>query len=186
MNIFIDNNVWDYFYNHDLDLIKYFPIDKYKLCITKHGKYEVQQMPDSCKGLIKYVNKNLEQFIEVDSAFGFYNLDIPADEQRGSGYGEGRYISQEESRISSELTKKYGTSIKRKHTQILFQQEADIELATRALENTVLTFDAKKGPLKEISEKGGKVLFLSTKEAQEKTVECFMSTLLDKVELLKS
>ncbi len=159
---------------------------EYKLCITKHGEFEIQQMPSSCDDLKEYVRKYLEQYVKIDSIFGFYNPELPKDEQRYSGFGEGRFISDDESREYKDLSKKYGTSKKRKETQILFKQEADVALAIRAKNNVVLTFDVKNGPLKEISGKGGKVIFLNVQESKNISSDRFMSALLSEIEKYKT
>jgi hypothetical protein len=43
----------------------------------------------------------------------------------------------------------------------LYPNEADISLAARSFHSVVLTFDNKKGPLRDAYEQGGKVIFLT-------------------------
>jgi hypothetical protein len=43
----------------------------------------------------------------------------------------------------------------------LYPKEADISLAARSFHSVVLTFDKKKGPLKDAYDQGGTVVFLT-------------------------
>ena len=181
MNIYIDNNVWNYFFENDINLESYFPKNEFSLLITTHGRFEVQQMPDSCLDMKQYIETSLSLYVSVDGIFGFYDPSLPDNEQRVCGFDQGRFTSLEESSIRSELQIKYGTKKKRKETQILFQQEADIELASRSTQGVVITFDVKRGPLLEAKEKGGNVVMLSSNEASKLPVEQFMKKLLDAI-----
>ena len=159
----------------------YFPKDRFNLFIIKHGRFEVDQMPDSCSELRSYIESHFDNCVTINSAFGFRDPSLPDSEQRVSGFGVGRFTSKEENDARRELKEKYGSNIKRKETQILFKQEADIELAARSTQNIVLTFDARKGPLKEAFDSGHKVIFLSYDEAENFLVDDFMTDLLLKV-----
>jgi len=66
----------------------------------------------------------------------------------------------------------------------LFEQEADIELATRSMKNIVVTFDTKKA-LTEAKQNGGYVVLLSHKESCSLPVDTFMENLLKKVREFK-
>ena len=185
MNVYIDNNVWNYFFDNKIQIDSYFSQDEFKLLITLHGEYEIEQMPDSCSNLKQYIKGSLNTYVSVDSIFGFHNPDLPDDQQRVVGFDQGRFTSVSESIIKSGLYLKYGSKKKRKETQILFEQEADIELASRAMKNVVITFDSKKGPLKETMQNGGKIVFLNYKESLEMPVDIFMRKLIEKVSAYK-
>lgn len=55
--VYLDNNVWDFAYQNNVDLMAYFPRDKFTLAISKHGRFEINQMPDKpyTIGLKKYI-----------------------------------------------------------------------------------------------------------------------------------
>jgi hypothetical protein len=164
VKVFIDHNIWDELAKRQLDLGICFPENEFTLCVTKHGKFEVQQTPESCIELKAYINKYLDSFVHVEALFGFYNPSLPDNEQRAGGFGFGRFSGcvQDEA-FRKELIQKYGTNAKRKESQILFKQEADIDLGVRALKFPVLTLDIKAGPLKEAYDRGGKVILLDRK-----------------------
>ncbi len=182
MNIFFDNNVWDYLYSKYVDIATYFPKSKYSLYITTHGKYEILQMPLRCNGLRGYVEKALISLVREDAIFGYYNDFFPVEQQRLSGYDVGRYISSSELLLKRELFKKYGSTEKRKNSQILFKQEADIELASRSIEHTILTFDCKKGPLLDAKNRGGKIIFLDRVKSEKLPVEMFMKEVISLID----
>ncbi|MDX6014798.1 hypothetical protein SIL79_00175 [Shewanella indica] len=161
MRVFIDHNIWDELANRQLDLNICFPENEFTLCVTKHGKFEVLQTPENCVELKSYINKYLGSFVQVDAKFGFHNPSLPDNEQRAGGFG--RLSCIEDEAFRKELQNKYGSTAKRKESQILYKQEADIELGVRALTHPVLTLDIKAGPLKDAYERGGKVILLNRK-----------------------
>ncbi|OOE33495.1 hypothetical protein BZG04_01360 [Salinivibrio kushneri] len=160
MKVFIDHNVWDELANRQLDLSVCFPENEFTLYITKHGKFEVQQTPDSCIRLKSYIKNYLGSVVHVDALFGFKDSSLPDNEQRTGGFGLGRFSCVKDEDFRKELIQRYGSKEKRKESQILYKQEADIELGVRALKFPVLTLDIKAGPLKEAYERGGKVVLL--------------------------
>ncbi|CDU10730.1 conserved hypothetical protein [Vibrio diabolicus] len=160
MRVFIDHNIWDELANRQLDLGICFPENEFTLCVTKHGEFEVRQTPEHCVELKSYINNYLGSFVQVDSKFGFYNPSLPDNEQRAGGFGFGRFGCVEDEVFRQELQEKYGSTAKRKNSQILYKQEADIELGVRSLRHPVLTLDIKAGPLRDAYERGGKVILL--------------------------
>ncbi|WP_215796719.1 hypothetical protein [Rheinheimera oceanensis] len=160
LKVFIDHNIWDELFARKLDLECFFPTEQFTFYVTKHGKYEVQQTPESCMELKEYINRYLDSLVKVDAMFGFHNSNLPPDQQRSGGFGIGRFSNKTNELFRKNLNQKFGTSQKRKSTQIFYKQEADIELAVRSLIYPVLTLDIKPGPLKEAQEQGGKVILL--------------------------
>jgi len=119
MNVFIDNNVWNYFFENQIQIDLYFPKEEFKLFITQQGEYEVEQMPDSCAGLKKYVKDCLKIYVTVERIFGFYNPSLPADQQRVAGFDQGRFSSDRENIVRSDLHSKYGSQKKTKRNSNL-------------------------------------------------------------------
>ncbi len=161
--VYLDNNVWDFAYQNNVDLMAYFPRDKFTLAISKHGRFEINQMPDKpyTIGLKKYIFSLLGSDIEEVHTFGFKDPRYPEDEQRSSGFGVGGFSSVFENKERERLNALFGGQGKRKDGLILNKQEADIELGALSVHNYVLTLDKKPGPLKSASENGGKVIFLN-------------------------
>lgn len=161
--VYIDNNVWDFAYKNNVDLITYFPKDKFTLAISKLGRFEITQMPDNLYtvGLKEYMFSSLVSDIEEVHTFGFIDPRYTDDEQRSSGFGVGYFSSNIENNERERLNSLFGGQGKRKSTLILNKQEADIELGALSVRNYVLTLDKKSGPLKSVSQNGGKVIFLN-------------------------
>lgn len=163
ISIYIDNNIWDYLFKSGLNLRDYFPADKYRILISKLGRFEITQIPDSPDRvkLKEYIYSVLSEDVEEQHTFGFYNSVHSASEQRNSGFGIGGFTSARENEERARLQELYGTTQKRKEKLILYKQEADIELGALSISNFVLTLDKKDGPLKSASENGGNVIFLN-------------------------
>ena len=161
--IYLDNNVWDFAYQNDIDLMAYFPPHKFSLAISKHGRFEINQMTNRpyTVGLKKYIFSLLGSDVEEVHTFGFKDSRYSDDEQRSSGFGVGGFSSAFENNERERLNALFGGQGKRKEGLILNKQEADIELGALSVHHYVLTLDKKPGPLKSASENGGNVIFLN-------------------------
>jgi len=155
--------MWDFLYKNTIEICSFFPSPKYSVLITKHGKFEIDQTPVSerTRGLIKFINTNLLVCVNEQHIFGFYNPELPNEEQRSSGFGIGCFTTINENIERKRLSDIYRKKDKRKNSMILFKEEADIELGVMSVENHVLTFDKKKGPLRSAYENGGNVVFMN-------------------------
>jgi hypothetical protein len=187
VRVFLDNNLWDYFADNDIDLLYYFPKEAYELFITTHGKYEILQLVKEHKEYVKdFALKAFTTSVQEDPIFGFYSELFPKEYQRSSGFGAGRFCDKSEASVRSELLSKYGTFEKRKESQILFKQEADIELAVRSKNNPVITFDANKsGPLRYALEQGWQVISLDVARSKNVVPKNFMQEIISALESKK-
>ena len=186
VNIFIDHNVWDQLFKRNVDLNTHFPQDEYSLFVTREGVFEIKQTPDTKVELKKYIDTFIKSTVLEDSLFGFNNPNLPPNEQRVSGFGMGRFSSTEENKISSKLTQKYGSTKKRKNSQILYKQEADIALATRSTNHIVISLDVKDGPLRDAKDFGGKVLFINLSDIEKLNGDEFVEHIKNQLEKIKT
>jgi len=157
--------------------------------ITTHGKYEIEQMVKKDKQHVKeYALDALRgSIVREDAIFGFHSDLFPEEHQRSKGFGSGRFIDRSEQLLRDEFRDRYGTDVKRKETQILFNQEADIELAWRSKDYPVITFDAKKrGPLRDALDQGFKVVSLDLKRSTEVSSDDFMQEIVSKIKTLET
>lgn len=163
IDVYIDNNIWDFVLSNEIDLKSCFPQSEFQLLISKHGRFEIEQMPDndSTRPLKAYVYDMLQNCVEEQHRFGFYDPSLPDDEQRASGFGVGAWGSVIENDMRALLHQLHGSEYKRKEMLILKKQEADIELGALSACNFVITLDKKPGPLRSAKENGGKVIFLN-------------------------
>jgi hypothetical protein len=188
VRVFLDNNMWNYLADNEIDLLHYFPSNSYELFITTHGKYEILQLVTEDKQYVKeFALEALKSIVREDAIFGFYSDLFPKEYQRASGFGVGRWFDKSESLVKSELISKYGTSKKRKESQILFKEEADIELAARSKNSPVITFDANKsGPLLYALNQGWQVVSLDVDRSRSIPSSEFMQEIVSAVEAKKT
>lgn len=180
MKIYFDTNFFDYLFENQVQLEEYFPASHFELFVTKHCKFEFDQLPES-EPLKLYFKQLIGSVIEIYSHFGYRDPSLPENEQRLDGFGAGRFASSAQQKFTQKLKGKYGSGEKRKRSLILYKQEADIELASRSLDAVVVTFDAKDGPLVEAKRLGGKIVILNRTVANQMPVDEFMSKLLHKI-----
>jgi len=149
--VFIDNNVWDVFYRFDVDLRLEMVGSILTLWITREGEFEIQCIPQS--PLRAYVDGVMRSgLVGVDACFGFYDINFTIGEQRVGGFSDytqsvsgGRFIEADEALFIVQNSGKINRHVVRPTR--LFKHEADVALASRAIDSVVLTAD-KKGVLK--------------------------------------
>ncbi len=157
--IFLDNNVWDFLLEREIQLDLALPREYFRLCITRQAEFEIKAIPAEKSNLREYISDMRKKCeIRTDAYFGFANPSIPSNEQRVGGFGFGRFISTHEAAM---LRKQTVTIKKFKRKTKLYSNEADVALAVRSCIAVVLTNDRKKGPLLKSYKAGGKVVFLN-------------------------
>lgn len=158
ISIYIDNNVWDFLYERQLDLSAELPATRYCLCMTREAEFEIPPIPADKAGLKRFIDTTIAKCVQTVSLFGFYDETLPADEQRFAGFDVGRFASDMELAFIEQQRKSI-TARKKEKTK-LFGNEADVSVAARSFESVVLTLDAKKGPINTAYEQGGLIVFL--------------------------
>ena len=163
INVYIDNNVWNFLFDRKLDLAIELPRDEYCLFLTREVEFEIPPIPAEKVELKAFIEKTIKDCsIETHSFFGFYDPRHPPDEQRVGGFNVGYWISKEEAAFIEQQMATMG--IVKKQTTRLYKNEADISLAARSFHSVVLSLNKKKGPLQDAYEQGGKVIFLTSFE----------------------
>ena len=161
VRVFIDNNVWDLFYQFALDLNSELPTKEFDLLITREAEFEIKGMPEEKKKYVVYQLNNRN--IKTDKIFGFSRYGIPPSEQRFSGFSTyankivgGRFITDDELKLIKEERNALGS----KKKNGLYNNEADIAIASRSLNSIVLTCDNKKVLRRAKNRKGSMVINL--------------------------
>ncbi len=163
INVYIDNNIWDFLFARRIDLAIALPSDKFCLYIPREVELEIRAIPT-----VRPEKAELKAFIEAtiarcgirtDTLFGFNDDKLPPDEQRVGGFDEGRWASSEEMNFIAR--QRALNTAKKRPTTPLYPNEADISLAARAFHSVVLSLDDKPGPIRDASGQGGKVVFLT-------------------------
>jgi len=145
IKLYLDNNVWDVFYEMDLD-IKEEIGDVFELVITREAELEIESMPDPLKS---YVVKVLsDSNVKTDLVFGFFDSNKPKEKQSVGGFS----CKFDKSRLGGRFARKDETEfVKNEKIQLgklkktgLYLNEADKSLASRAVHSAILTRDRKK------------------------------------------
>jgi len=166
ISVYIDNNVWDFLFDRQIDLATALPSDEFCVCITREAEFEIPPVAEKNPELFRFITDTINRCVKTDVIFGFYNPAFAADQQRVGGFGQGRFVTQEESVFMAQQR----TPLKQRHQTIrkktgLYVEEADIAIGARALHSVVLSFDAKKGPINDACRNGGSVVFLTDFDA---------------------
>ncbi len=163
INVYIDNNIWDFLLARRIDLAVALPSDKFCLYLTREAEFEVRAIPTVLRGkaeLKAFIEETIAKCgIRTDTLFGFNDDSLPPDEQRVGGFDEGRWASSEE--MDFMVQQRPALKTAKKRPTKLHPGEADISLAARAFHSVVLSLDDKPGPLRDASGQGGKVVFLT-------------------------
>ena len=93
--VYVDNNVWDFLFKQQIDLSAELPSSEFTICITREAEFEISTMPEDLR---LYVARYIKfSQVETMSYFGFGNDSRHSpDEQRYSGWNEGRWATEKE------------------------------------------------------------------------------------------
>ena len=156
ISVYIDNNVWDFLFDRQMDLATELPRDEFCICITREAEFEIAPMPPEKRAFAEATIARCA--IATDVFFGFVDESLPVTEQRVAGFNQGRWASADELAFIAQQR----TAIKdRLRPSKLHEGEADLSLAARSVHSVVLSFDAKKGPINSAYAQGGKIVFLT-------------------------
>jgi len=152
--------LWNFLFDRQIDLAATLPSDKFRLCIPREVELEIPTAPKKAE-LKAFIEATIAKCnIQIDRLFGFYDDSLPRDEQRVGGFDEGRWASPEELAFIARYTAALKTAKKRPTTP-LYPKEADILLAARASHSVVLSLDDKPGPIRDASQQGDMVVYLT-------------------------
>jgi hypothetical protein len=160
----LDNNVWDFLFQKEIDLGSELPLDQFAIFITREIEIEASKIRDNPLKitLTDYIARTIASCdITTTSVFGFAT-NGPGPQRRG-GFGQGMWQSQTEREFYAAISEKYLLGKAEKNSQ-LTDNEGDAAVAAQSFFSIVLTCERpdKSGPLKFAAEHGGKVLYLKS------------------------
>jgi hypothetical protein len=157
ISVTLDNNVWDFLYQSEVNLKNVFPRERFALFITREVEIETEAIPPTKLGLREYIARSTEDAnIQTAWTFGFDTGESPI--RRGT-LGQSTFQSQLESDIRKELLQFIHATPKGSG---LHRNEGDISVALASFFSIVLTMEkGKAGPLQFARENGGQILQLS-------------------------
>ena len=172
ISVYIDNNVWDFLFDRQMELAVELPRPEYCVCITREAEFEIPPIPDYKSDLKRFIENTIKRCqVKTDSFFGFYVDSQPADEQRYGGFDQGRWITDEE----RDFLNQQHTSLKARLMKSKLQgNEADLSLAARSLHSVVLTLDRSSGPLNAAYKQGGKIVYLNDFDDSKLSLRAFI------------
>lgn len=180
LKVYIDNNVWDFLFEREIDLSEALPSNEFLLFITREAEFEIPPMPTDKREYVE--SMMIKASVTTDSYFGFYDERYSANEQRSGGFGDkfdttvkgGRFISRDES-VAMKSEKHLLGMVNEK--TLLLKNEADISLAARATHSVILTCDHKKA-LKRARENTGRVIDIKKWDSKISLSEFIKSELI--------
>lgn len=160
--ISLDNNVWNFLFDKNLDLDSELPHDQFVISITREIEMETLAIPDrpSKTPLKDYIARTIDDcHIRTTSVFGFAS-EGPGPQRLG-GFGQGTWQSQTEREFYAVISEQYLLGKSEKKSQ-LTDNEADAAVAAKSFFSIVLTCELPEttGPLHFAAEHGGKILYL--------------------------
>ncbi|MFK3840799.1 hypothetical protein [Serratia sp. NPDC087055] len=171
--IIIDSNAWNFLFSSQIDLNSEY-LSEFKFIVTLEIHREMLELSkkNEKESLYSYYIHQIGFLEKPIAYFGFHDPDIPDDEQRVAGFGEGGFSSIHESEFLEENKK----LIKNSKRGVYYGNEADLFIASRANgKQFILTEDNKKnGPLSKVSN------IINVSQSKPMTMNEFKATLDDK------
>jgi hypothetical protein len=160
INVYLDNNVWDFLFSKGIDISTELPNNEFCLCLTREAEFEIPPIPEEKKALKEFIKRTIDScLIETRAYFGFFDENHSELEQRVGGLDEGYLASEEEIEFINQQKSRLGHT--KKIRTGLHKNEADISVAARSLHSIVLTLDRKTGPINDAYKNGWNVVFLN-------------------------
>ena len=69
ISVYIDNNVWDFLFDRQMDLATELPRDEFCICITREAEFEIPPMPPEKRAFAEATIAKC--IITTDAFFGF-------------------------------------------------------------------------------------------------------------------
>jgi hypothetical protein len=177
----LDNNVWDFLFEREIDLAAELPSDEFVIFITREVEIESMAIPDTeAKTMIKkYIARTKARCgIKTTAVFGFAT-DGPGP-QRVGGFDQGTWQSQTEREFYDAIRQQYLLGRRERNSQ-LTQNEADAAVAAQSFFSIALTCERPEtpGPLRFAAEHGGKVLYLPDIDRSGLILKAYIAALHD-------
>jgi hypothetical protein len=181
--ITLDNNVWNFLFDKNIDLASELPADLFTIHITREIEIETLAIPDrdSKKALKEYIAGTIASCgIKTTWVFGFAH-EGPGPQRHG-GFGVGTWQSQTEQEFYAAIRERFLIGKSQKNS-MLSDNEGDAAVAAKSFSSIALTCELpdKIGPLRFASEHGGKVLYLESFERSGLTLRVYIETLYQEI-----
>lgn len=181
--ITLDNNVWNFLFDRNIDLASELPPDRFSIYITREVEIESSAIPghESKKELKGYIARTIAACgITTTSVFGFAH-EGPGPQRLG-GFDVGVWQSQTETEFYAAIRGRFLVGKGQKNSE-LFDNEGDAAVAAQSFSSIALTCErsSKQGPLSFAAAHGGKVLYLDGFEHSGVTLGRFIEDYYQKI-----
>ena len=174
--ITLDNKVWNFLFQRNVDLAAELPLDRFAIFITREVEIEKDAIPgnESKRDLRQYIARTVAMAkIETTWVFGFAREE-PGPERHG-GFDVGLWQSPTETEFYAAIHERFLTGKSEKKSQ-LSDNEGDAAVTAKSFSSIALTCERpnKPGPLSFAATHGGKVLHLDRFDASGLTLREFI------------
>ncbi|MCR6631388.1 MAG: hypothetical protein NVV74_15825 [Magnetospirillum sp.] len=153
ISVYIDNNVWDFLFDRNIDLSVELPREEFCICLTREAEFEIPPMPADKRAFVEEMVRACG--VRTDAYFGFFDETLPSHEQRVAGFDQGRFATPEEVAFLAQQRTPIGG---KKRPSGLYKNEADASIAARAMArrfaSIVLSLDKDRGPINRAYQQG--------------------------------
>jgi hypothetical protein len=170
----LDNNVWHFLSQKELNLALELPPDEFAIYIPREVEIEAEKTPVDVKG---YIARTIADCgIKTTSVFGFARE--ASGHQRHGGFGQGTFQSQTEREFYAAISERFLVGRREKGSG-LTENEADAAIAAQSFFSIVLTCESRKvnGPLRYAADHGGKILYLDGFDPCKQTLKACIKAL---------
>lgn len=162
--ITLDNNVWNFLFDQQINLAAELSSERFAIYITREVEIETLAIPNhkSKKELKEYIDKTIEACgIETTYVFGFAH-EGPGPQRHG-GFDVGVWQSRTETEFYAAIRERFLIGKSQKKSE-LSDNEGDAAVAAQSFSSIAPTCERpnKPGPLSFAAAHGGKVLYLAT------------------------
>jgi hypothetical protein len=174
--ITLDNNVWNFLFDRNIDLATELPPGGFAIFITREVEIEKNAIPEkeATIALKRYISRTVASAsIQTTRVFGFARVE-PGPERYG-GFDVGVWQSPTETEFYAAIRERFLMGKSQKKSQ-LSDNEGDAAVAAKSFSSIAITCEApgKPGPLRFAAEHGGKVLYLDTFDGRGLTLRQFI------------
>ncbi len=178
----LDNNVWNFLYDRNIDLAVELPRERFAIFITREVEIETLAIPAATKAELKqFIARTVADCgIATTWVFGFDSGG--SGPQRYGGFGQGAWQSQTEREFYDAIRQQYLIN-KGPKKSLLNGNEGDAAVATRSFSSIALTCESpgKAGPLRFAAEHGGKILYLGDFAASGQTLRAYIEQFYQRI-----
>jgi hypothetical protein len=181
--ITLDNNVWNFLHDRNIDLAIELPRERFAIFITREVEIETLAIPATTKAALKEFIVRTIGDCEITTTWVFgFDSGAGQGPQRYGGFGQGAWQSRTEAEFYDAIRRQYLTNRGPKKS-LLNGNEGDAAVGAQSFSSIALTCEspAKAGPLRYAAEHGGKILYLSDFAASGQTLREYIEAFYQRI-----